>query len=205
MEIKPLLIIDGGYLVTLASMQIATWSKVREIKLLLGDLVGQLTSEFSSAEIVVALDSKLDFGYYTALRATNYKAGRKPNPLRKKAAKVLASMSNTWGLPGLEADQIAGILVKYAVGLRPVYLLTVDTDWYQLQDDSSGVVVVDLYRSRYLKHHTNETVMAYYQSKVPKRSDFLLQSPRDICRFKQLFGDKSDSLSPGEHTLCYTL
>jgi 5'-3' exonuclease len=204
-NIEPLVIIDGGYLVTMISLQIASYTKPKEVKALAKDLLSELMVNWPNVEPIVALDTKQLFGYYTNLRADNYKSGRKPNPLRKKAATAIKSLKWSYGLPGLEADQIAGKLVQVACRLAPIFLLTQDTDWYQLQDDTNQVTVVDLYRSRYMLHHTDMSVVAYYQNKVPKKSDFVLQCPRDICTFKKLFGDKSDNLLPGADPQCYTL
>jgi 5'-3' exonuclease len=201
----PLVIIDGGYLVTMVSLQIASYTSPKEVKTLAKDLLAGLMENWPKAEPVVALDSKLAFGYYNNLRAENYKGQRKPNPLRKKASTAVKSLKWAYGLPGLEADQIAGKLVQVACGLSPIYLLTQDTDWYQLQDEKNHVTVVDLYRSRYMLQHTDSSVVAHFQSKVPKKSDLVLQVPRDICRFKELFGDKSDNILPGADPLCYTL
>jgi hypothetical protein len=202
---EPLVIVDGGYLVTVVSLQIAAYTRPKEVKTLAKDLLTSLMVNWPEAELIVALDSKLSFGYYNNLRAENYKGQRKPNPLRKKAATAVKSLKWSYGLPGLEADQIAGKLVQVAKGLTPIYLLTQDTDWYQLQDDKNLVTVVDLYRSRYMLHHTDQSVVAHYQSKVPKKSDLVLHAPLDICRFKELFGDKSDNLLPGADPQCYTL
>lgn len=201
-----LVVIDSGYLVTAVSrmVQIKTGKKI--IRSLLAESIVELLQGIGGEnhETVVACDSK---PYVTDRLVPNYKGHRKPNPVRKLVLDQLQLRSDAVSIPGLEADQVAGVVVKFHRGHRPIRLLANDSDWYMLQEDSDDIVVVDLYRDRYLMHHTNRSVCQYYQNKVPKRrqSDFMLHHPSDIARFKHEFGDSGDKLPKQSPELAYNL
>jgi hypothetical protein len=200
------MIIDSGYLVTSVSrmVQIKTGKKI--IRSLLNEYIVELLGATGGGdcEAIIACDSK---PYVTARLVPDYKGHRKPNPVRKLVLDQLRIRPDAVYIPGLEADQVAGVVVKFHRGHRPIRLLANDTDWYMLQDDSDDIVVVDLYRDRYLVHHTNRSVCQHYQNKVPKRrqSDFIVRHPSDIVGFKHEFGDSGDKLPKHSPELAYNL
>lgn len=202
---NPLIVIDSGHIVTTIANCTRKQSGVKVIRKLIDGEVGGLVTGLKSetdCEVAIACDSK---PYVTNLLVPGYKGNRPPNPQRKRVLDEIKKRADAYSLPGLEADQVAGVLVKFHAGHRPIRLLTVDTDWYQLRSDKLDVVVVDLYHKRWLHHHTDPSVCKYYQNKVPKRSDFELQSPKCIAKFKVLFGDGTDKLPVGSPDLASNL
>lgn len=205
-QLPPLVVIDSGYLVTHVSRMVQIRTGKKTIRSLLDECIVELLRgiNIGEYETVIACDSK---PYMTARLVPDYKGHRKPNPVRKLVLDQLRTRPDSIYIPGLEADQVAGVMVKFHRGHRPIRLMANDTDWYMLQDDSDNIVVVDLYRGRYLMHHTNQSVCQHYQNKVPKRrqNDFTLHHPSDIVRFKHEFGDSGDKLPKHSPELTYNL
>jgi hypothetical protein len=223
LETPPLLedlyILDAGWLVTISALKCNEFTKPSDITYAVKDTLSELLNQLpidkpTQHNFIVACDHKIKLdrqnrqdrnklGYYNHLRADGYKGSRPKNPLRNKCAKAVAKLPYSVNIPGFEADQVAGIVCQHAKQFRDIKLLTADSDWYQLH--SVEVTVVDLYHSRWLHHHTKETILEYYQDKVPKRSDFILKQVSDILEFKRLFGDRSDNYGPQSNPALYTL
>lgn len=201
-----LVVIDSGYLVTSVSRMVQVKTGKKIIRSLLEEGVVELLQglDIGDYETIIACDSK---PYVTSRLVPDYKGHRKPNPVRGLVLDQLRTRPDAAYILGLEADQVAGVVVKFHQGHRPIRLMANDSDWYMLQDDDSNIVVVDLYRDRYLMHHTNRSVCQYYQNKVPKRrqDDFILHHPKDIVRFKHEFGDSGDKLPKHSPELAYNL
>jgi len=152
---------------------------------------------FPSTNIVLALDMKVDGGYwrheYLKDFGINYKAGRKEK--RKRWFKIADVFTDTAaalgvpiiGFPGYEADDVAALIAW----LHPnVDLFTVDTDWLQLVD--TGRNTRWLNSARWAPRLRDNIDAINTWGKLGK-----LKYPRQIIDIKVEEGDKSDNLPPG--------
>lgn len=94
-------------------------------------------------------------------------------------------------IPGYEADDLAGAIVRATEGLgRRVYLHTVDTDWLGLVSERVTWFNMGPWTPR--KRGPLEALRWAY-----KTWEIIALKPSDIWWLKQAYGDSSDNLLPG--------
>ena len=137
--------------------------------------------------------------YWRTLVYPEYKANRPTykDPLLSEITRVgLESSIPKLQVNGLEADDLAGLLVRYhcnkgGVNKPPLYLVSTDTDWCQLVSDQHKVTWVNFGRHLpQVRHEKQVKDWAY------KRHDILITDVTQIVRLKHCLGDSSDNLPP---------
>ncbi len=133
-----------------------------------------------------------------------YKGGRlapdKYNPVlnyTRKAAELLKTQPGYWfEEPGLEADDWAGLLVKYAPANYHLDLVTVDKDWAGLlRLNDSRIRFIDLYPKRRYEIQYAEDAVSYFNKKLHPS----IETPAEAYYWKQQLGETGDNLLPGSH------
>lgn len=92
---------------------------------------------------------------------------------------------------GLEADDLAGLVCRLSPGKERIVLLTSDSDWLQLVDDSRKIVWSN-FRS-YPNHIWDESRV---KSKVVGKEGNWISHPKDLAIIKYMKGDRSDNIPP---------
>lgn len=114
----------------------------------------------------------------------------------RKAAELLKEKSHWFETPGLEADDLFGLLVKYKPDNVHLDLLTVDRDIAGLlQLDNLTIRFVDLYPKRRYSIHYAEDIVEYFQNKLHPD----IKTPAQAYYWKQQLGEAADNLKPGCH------
>lgn len=93
---------------------------------------------------------------------------------------------------GFEADDWAGVAYRAKKkSSRPMFLVTVDTDWSQLVDDKKSILFASTrpYKPRLRSEY--ECIM------WAKKKGMLIHHPREIANLKAEYGDPADCLAPG--------
>jgi 5'-3' exonuclease len=133
-----------------------------------------------------------------------YKGGRlKPtdyNPVlnyTRAAAELLKVQSNYWfEEPGLEADDWAGLLVKYKPDNFFLDLVTVDKDWAGLlRLNDLTIRFIDLYPKRRYEVQYAEDAVSYFNKKLHPS----IETPEEAYYWKQQLGESGDNLLAGCH------
>jgi 5'-3' exonuclease len=131
---------------------------------------------------------------------TGYKGGRlKPedyNVLLKytrDAAELLKNQGPWFGAPGLEADDFAGLFVKYKPEDVYLDLLTVDRDWCGLT--SPGVRWINMLPKKRYQIETEIEAVEYFKAKL----DSAITAPYEAYEAKRVKGELGDQLPPGCH------
>lgn len=149
-------------------------------------------SQYVDYDIVVVSDIK---PYWRKLFYSDYKANR---PKSKKENFALVEdigrdfCPNILEMEGLEADDWAGLIVRYhnLKGTRPkVELRTVDTDWLQLV---SNTVTWSNYGYHQPQYRGIQEAIDWTYNKL----NVLIQNPSEIARVKYLLGDPVDNIPP---------
>jgi hypothetical protein len=127
-----------------------------------------------------------------------YKGGRNSCPYQQWIAKRLYKATDSWTVPGYEADDLAAAVVKTCTD-RQIYLLTIDTDWMQLINEYTTWVCV---KGFHPPIRSLETLPVWFQAKLDKESKKVQNqlnssNPKDIVKWKMLTGDSSDNLPKG--------
>jgi hypothetical protein len=130
-------------------------------------------------------------------KPSGYKGGRDSCPYQQWIAKRLYSYTKAWTVPGYEADDLAAAVV--ATADRPVYLITIDTDWMQLVSDQVTWVCVKGHPPG-VRSLANFSI--WFDRKLEKagkkiREQLDTSNPKDIVTWKVLAGDSSDNLPKG--------
>lgn len=146
-------------------------------------------------KLVFLKDSK---PYWRSRIYKEYKSHRLPNSNPETFRGVLDMLSEfnipTLAYPGLEADDIAGLLALAKATLKnsePVVLLTTDSDWLQLVDDTLGISW-----STPASYPDMVWDEAKVIAKVLRAEGNLIHHPRDLATIKYFKGDTSDNI-PG--------
>jgi hypothetical protein len=133
------------------------------------------------------IDSKYKGG---RLKSTDY------NPVlefTRQAAERLKASYLWLEEPGLEADDWAGLFVKYKPENVLIDLVTVDRDWAALARE--GVRWVNMLpKSRYTVEYS-EQVVKYFQAKLHSS----IKDPFEAFEWKRVKGERGDNLLPGCH------
>jgi hypothetical protein len=144
----------------------------------------ELWEQVSSSESV---DQKYKGG---RLKASDY------NPILDytREASELLKKQLYFEEPGLEADDLAGLLCKYRPKDCYLDLVTVDWDWAGLLElNNNKIRFIDLYYRRRYKVHKADDVVDYFKSKLCKE----VESPDQAYYWKQKLGEKGDNLLAG--------
>ena len=95
---------------------------------------------------------------------------------------------------GLEADDLAGLVVLYHQSKpvrEPLYLLTTDTDWCQLVNDTTQVIWVNFGKHVPRIRRQQQVVDWAY-----RRFGIFIADPTGVVKIKHQLGDSSDNLPP---------
>ena len=148
------------------------------------------------------LYSKLWADYSEKKRDESYKGGRltpeEYNPLldlTRKAAELIKKDHLWFSVPGLEADDFAGLFTKYKEPDIFLDFVTVDRDWAALTDDEKNVRWINMYTKKRYTIETQKEVLEYFRKKLSKK----IMHPLDAFEFKRLKGELGDNLPPGCH------
>lgn len=131
---------------------------------------------------------------------TAYKGGRlKPEAYNillkytRDASEQLKKQGPWFDVPGLEADDFAGLFVKYKPEDVYLDLLTVDRDWCLLTKPNTRWINM-LPKKRY-QIETEVEAVNYFREKL----DSSINTPLEAAEAKRVIGEKGDQLPPGCH------
>lgn len=156
----------------------------------------QAVDNHTQVQPLLLVDSK---PYWRTLVFPEYKANRPTyrDPLFNDIVRIgLASSCPKLQVDGLEADDLAGLLVKHhcnkgGVNKPYLYLVSTDTDWCQLVSDEHKVTWVNFGQHLPQVRHERQVLDWAY-----KRHDILMTNVTQIVRLKHCLGDTSDNLPP---------
>ena len=165
-----------------------------DIRLLWESATIQAVEDHSAVAPLLLVDSK---PYWRTRVFPEYKANRPTyrDPLFNDIVRIgLDSSCPKLQVDGLEADDLAGLLVHYHTTLAvkpPLYLISTDTDWCQLVSDYHKVTWVNFGQHLPQVRHERQVLDWAY-----KRHDVLMTNVTQIVRLKHCLGDTSDNLPP---------
>lgn len=128
--------------------------------------------------------------------AIHYKGGRKfPEynftKLKKSIHHITQAVGwNSLRVKGYEADDLAASIVKISDGHYKVVLLTVDSDWLGLLNNTTSWYCMHGY-------YPQQRDITNYNVWVEKRLGVTFDCPTELWRYKSIHGDKSDNLPKG--------
>jgi 5'-3' exonuclease len=108
----------------------------------------------------------------------------------RKAGEILKDKYVYLEEPGLEADDLCGLVIKYKATETHVDLITVDRDWSGLVDDSKNIRFIDQYPKRRGQILKEADVVKFFQEKLSKE----LVHPSEAYEFKRVIGEAGDNL-----------
>lgn len=151
-----------------------------------------ILSQFLDYDVVVVSDIK---PYWRTLVYQDYK-GNRPKNKKENFALVeeigLELIPNILHIDGLEADDWAGLIVRYHNQklTRPkVELRTVDTDWLQLV---SNTVIWSNFGHHQPQYRGIKEAIDWTYNKL----NVFIRQPSEIARVKYLLGDPVDNIPP---------
>lgn len=92
--------------------------------------------------------------------------------------------------PGLEADDLAGLVCQYKTLESGVDLVTVDRDWAGLTDKNRKIRWINMLPKKRYSIETEDEVLAYFQKKLDKR----MLHPSEAFEYKRQYSEASDNL-----------